>query len=99
MRFYCCLWRFSTPVVAPLRDRIVSAESDIFKLKNTPTEKPTSFTSRFFCIQVDVSGLRCDVTRKPFHMTFSKEKQSKAYLQVKILRCQIPLHSQIKEIE
>ena len=76
MRFYCCLWRFSTPVVAPIRDPIVSAESDIYKLKNTRAEKPISFTSRFFCSQVDVRGLRCDVTRKPFHLTLSKGKQS-----------------------
>lgn len=36
VRFYCCHWRFSAPAVAPLKDRIVSAESNILNLENQP---------------------------------------------------------------
>ena len=37
--------------------------------------KPTNFNT-FFCNQVDVRGLRCDITRKPFNSTLSKGKKS-----------------------
>lgn len=70
VRFYCCHWRFSAPAVAPLKDRIVSAESNILNLKNQP------IFNTFFRNQVDIRGLRCDITRKPFNSTLSKGKKN-----------------------